>query len=131
MLENESRCVEYLHEGEFKKAFVCFQGIVAAEPYNIFCRNQMGFLLFMNGQIEEALSVLGESLSIEPDNVGTLETLVGLLKDQGRDDERLSYLERLLELEPSNPKWYSGICWHYYAARRPDVVRRFLRLAQE
>jgi GT2 family glycosyltransferase/Tfp pilus assembly protein PilF/SAM-dependent methyltransferase len=95
--------VLYYNTGDKERALLCYQKAMDIEPENItFQKNLADFLYVVSGQIEEALQIYVDILSVHPEDVETLLITGHICVALKRIEDASNFYKRVLELQPGN-----------------------------
>ena len=98
-----SNGIEYMKEGDFKKAVEEFDKIDVKNKSYITARNYIAMSYIIDDNAEKAENECLEILKLQPDDVHALTTLVAVKTEQKKYDESRALAERLLKLDISAP----------------------------
>ncbi|MEZ6089987.1 MAG: tetratricopeptide repeat protein [Pirellulaceae bacterium] len=66
---------------------------------------RLGLAIYLDGQVEEALTHLRNAVALEPENESFLTALILLLQKLEQTEEATNLAKRLIELAPDNPQY--------------------------
>jgi tetratricopeptide (TPR) repeat protein len=103
----EQRLLEHaraaLESGAFIAAERSYRELLAANPQHPDALHMLGFILFREGRLDEALQHIGQSVALRPTPLA-LANHAGVLATLGRREDALVDLERALEMNPAHPR---------------------------
>ena len=104
-----ARGIKHANTRDFPEAIVCFReaakcNVNLPEPYV-----RLAFALNANGQTEQAIAVLHETLEVHPDWADLHYTLGRVLEDKGDFTGAVAAYERAIELKPRNIDAFLGM----------------------
>ncbi len=92
----------------------------------------LGFIYDSRGEIEKAIEVYEQALTIAPENALILNNYAYLLSQKGeRLDEALSMAQKAVQLSPDNPSYLDTIGWVYFIMGQPEEGREYIERALE
>ena len=81
---------------DYRSAFSIWSDVVIKRPNNARAHNNLGTILYAQGEFEEAIAHFSQAIRIQPDHVEAHTNLGAALYDQGKIDEAIThYLEAL------------------------------------
>ena len=91
----------YKSTHQFKEAAVYYDKALQVDPKNVAIRTEMASCLYYNGDVDEAISQLQQSLHYDPKDANSLFNL-GMIKWQGKQDSKgaLAAWQQLLKSNP-------------------------------
>ncbi len=92
----------------------------------------LAYVLFAQGESDEAQDELRTALRLDPENPTALNSLGFILAETGGDLSRaLDCCRRAVKLNPKNPAYLDSLGWVYYRLGRLDLAADSLRRALE
>ena len=98
-----SNGIEFMKEGDFKKAVEEFDKVDRRNKSYITARNYIAMSYIIDDKSEKAEEECLQILKIKPDDVHALTTLVAVKTEQKKHDESKALAEKLLKLDISSP----------------------------
>jgi cytochrome c-type biogenesis protein CcmH/NrfG len=91
----------YISTHQFKEAAGYYDKALQVDPKNVAIRTEMASCLYYNGDVDEAISQLQQSLHYDPKDANSLFNL-GMIKWQGKQDSKgaLAAWQQLLKSNP-------------------------------
>jgi len=90
----------------------------------------LGFALYAQGQVDDAISELERALELDPSNGNALNSLGYVLAETGRDVRRaVDLCRRAVRIGPRNPAYLDSLGWAYYKLGNVEEAREALRSA--
>ena len=86
--------------GQLADAERHFRAAIAAEPSSP-ALTGLGFVLWQQGRVDEAIARLGDAIDADPTNAAAYDQLGSILVEQGKLDEAASTYRRLVRTRPS------------------------------
>ena len=97
--------VLYYQDGQKEKALAAYQRAVELEPLNLtFKKNLADFKCVELKQVEAALGLYNEILTVQPDDLETLVTMGQVCALMGQNEDAVDFLNQALAVEPWNPE---------------------------
>jgi tetratricopeptide (TPR) repeat protein len=84
------------------EAITTFQEILAEDERRPVAHSNLGYLLLISGNAQQAEVHYDRAIALDPDYEGALLNKAGLLLNTGRTEEATRYLERILQINPDN-----------------------------
>lgn len=104
---NKEKCMDYFDKGEFEKAIVCFDLLLADDPDNIELIYAKASALLENEDFEKAIDYFGEVLKKDPAFIDAINDKVIALINLDKFDEAEKCINRALELDSNYfISWY-------------------------
>lgn len=103
---------------DYTGAAVPLRKIIAQYPMEVEAYLSLGYLLRGEGQHEEAVSVLKQSLVIDPEARDVYNALGLIYLDLHRYDEAIAAHQRYVQLAPAEPNAYDSLGMSYQCAGR-------------
>lgn len=95
---------ELLDKGEYKKAINIFEQIIKEDPTLLFVKNNLSLAYFCIGDVEKAISIEKEVLTLHNDNVHANCNIALYYDEMGEADERDRYLQKVMGMiDPDDP----------------------------
>jgi tetratricopeptide (TPR) repeat protein len=90
----------------------------------------LGYVLYEQGQIDDAVAELERALELDPSNGNALNSLGFVLAETGRDPRRaVDYCRRAVRARPKSAAYLDSLGWAYYKLGRADEAKEALRSA--
>ncbi len=99
MAHNYSGC-KLLDKGKLDEAISEFNIALAANPFDVTTRDNLGIALLQKGNVAEANAQFQQSLQTDPDSPETFNDLSAALRQQGRLDEAIAYGQKAVAARP-------------------------------
>ncbi|MGD9578672.1 MAG: tetratricopeptide repeat protein, partial [Syntrophorhabdus sp.] len=90
----------YLRNRVWKDPIVLWRDVLAKSPENYRGHNNLGFALYHQGKVEEAIETYRKGLRINPGSALTKNNLATALLHQGRTEEAITYLSDVVRRRP-------------------------------
>ncbi|TWI90217.1 tetratricopeptide repeat protein [Roseibium hamelinense] len=90
--------------GDYEKAVSLLQSAISQAPDYAEARNQMAFVLYLQGRKDKSLEAIEEVLALEPRHFGALSGKVRILMEQGRVRIAQKVLRDALAIHPFLPE---------------------------
>lgn len=101
---------------QLEKAEFELQWARELSPDLLYSRRELGIIYHSRGDVDKAIALWREALSIDPNNIKTLALIGVQLAKQGSFQEGKKYLQRGYELAPANPEIINGYAQVVYLA---------------
>ncbi|MGB7567432.1 MAG: tetratricopeptide repeat protein [Chitinivibrionales bacterium] len=120
--------------GYWKNGVTLYRHAIDVTKKNDLAYNNLGFLLSLNGQTNEALDMFQKAVDINP-NFGDAEyNLANALMHFGRTDEAVVHFRKALDINPNDTKSINNLCEAYYLKNQPGdaipLMQKALALAK-
>ena len=122
---------ELFRAGNMNEAREIFEQVVQDDPLNYEAMNNLGTVLYMLSQIDDAERWFHKTLSIKEDDPDALSNLADLYVNQKRWTEAASILERYLRDDASNTNRLNQLALVYLESGKPDRAIPFLQKSLE
>ena len=120
----------YTKTGRFKLAEFELESLLDAGYESAQVYAAFGYVAYRSGRADEAITHLGEALSLDPDNVNAMNSLGYVMAEKGKNLERALVLcRRAVEKNPENPAYLDSLGWVYFKLGRITEARTTLRKA--
>lgn len=111
---------------DFRTEAGLWEATVATRPGNARARNNLGYALYGEGRLVEALPHLARAVEIEPDYADAWSNLGGVLYTLGRVPEAIPALEAAIRLNASLVVAHYNLALAYHVeGRTQDAVREY------
>jgi tetratricopeptide (TPR) repeat protein len=114
-----------------KEAQKVFELVVQEDPLNYEAMNNLGAVLYMSGEIDDAEKWFHKTLSVKDGDPDALVNLADLYVKQKRWTEAASILERYLRDDPSNTNSLNQLALVYLESGKPDRAIPILQKSLE
>ncbi|MCX7982858.1 MAG: tetratricopeptide repeat protein [Syntrophales bacterium] len=94
--------------GVWENSYTLYRHAVRVTKDNYWAYNNLGAVLFTQGQVEEAKKMFLFALSILPEYPGANKNLAAVLYREGKYQDALAHIERALQVQPSNPEYLTA-----------------------
>jgi TolB-like protein/DNA-binding winged helix-turn-helix (wHTH) protein/Tfp pilus assembly protein PilF len=117
---------EAIWKGDYARALRLWRQAAAQDPLSAVSRANLGYMLMLNGHLDEALAENRKALELNPDAEPRLRVdIARILIMQGRYDEAISVIG---QLPPGNERDYAVALLHRAPGKRQDADAAFERL---
>ena len=82
---------------------------IAKNPDAWLAHNNLGFALYKQGKLDEAISHFSEALRIKPDYAESLNNLGGLLASQGKLNQAIAHYSQALRIKPDYAEAHNNL----------------------
>lgn len=106
----------YMNEGDKAEAISVYNEILKQDPTNVEANIDLGYILFLNGEINLAEEKLRTVIITDRNNPKPYFYLAELYRGQNRYAEALCYYNEVLKLDPSSPAHFGiGVVLESYS----------------
>jgi tetratricopeptide (TPR) repeat protein len=110
---------------EFEFAKVCDLGLHSSQAFAA-----LGFVLYAQRKVTEAVDTLKKSLELDPGNPNALNSLGFILAEEKLDPARsVALCRQAVELGPRNPAYLDSLGWALFRQGTLDEAKTFFRKA--
>jgi Flp pilus assembly protein TadD len=110
---------------EFEFAKVCDLGLHSSQAFAA-----LGFVLYAQRKVTEAVDTLKKSLELDPGNANALNSLGFILAEEKLDPARsVALCRRAAEISPRNPAYLDSLGWALFRQGTLEEAKTFFRKA--
>jgi tetratricopeptide (TPR) repeat protein len=101
VIEDLIRCGErHYIDGNLQEAKNCFSSVINTQPYHLEAHNNLGVILFNEGQTDPAQDIFKKILAIDPAYKDALMNLFNVFNKLGEDTRIIPYIEKAKATAP-------------------------------
>ncbi len=117
--------------GQWRNSETLFRHTLRSTRNNVVIQNNLAAELIERGQLDEAISLLQEALTINSHLANTMSNLGSALERRGQTDEALRLYERSVRLQPKNPEAQNNLGFLLLMRGRSDEALPHFLLSLE
>jgi tetratricopeptide (TPR) repeat protein len=95
-----TQAAELAELGRLEEALAIFQSLLKTDSNNATIWNNIGIILFRQGEYREAVNAFGQAADTDPEFTNALYNKSLALVNLGKDTEALRHLDKLLKINP-------------------------------
>jgi len=95
-----TQATELVELGRLDEALALFQTLLKSDSNNATLWNNIGIILFRQGEYREAVNAFGQAADTDPEFINALYNKSLALVNLGKDTEALRHIDKLLKINP-------------------------------
>jgi Flp pilus assembly protein TadD len=130
-LQAAKQAKEHFDRGNYREAEKIYEGILTAEPNNLYTLSNLGVVHFRSGKLKLAEEVFRRAITVAPNDAFSHCTLGIVYYSQARYDDAIKSLQRAIELNPKNAAAHNYLGITYAQKGMHEEANKELEKARE